>query len=462
MEKKFDRSSFVTVLWKLMLPIVLQNLLSAVVSTVDVLMLTHVSQAALSAFSLAGQVTFVLTLFYFGLSTGASVLAAQYWGKSDTETISRVQGLALRYSCVISLLFFLAALLMPERLMGIFTTDEKLIAYGAGYLRFVSVSYLMMGISQMLLAVMKSMEQTKISAQISAACLLGNIVLNAVSIYVLFPDDPYESLCGVALATSLARVIEVKLCQIALKKGKGSKTDLRDVLHTDSQLRKSFVKCTLPVQANYLIWGCATTAIAAILGHISTDVVAANSMASTLRNLVIVGCGGFGTAGSILIGKLLGQSDFGSARWVGKRIFSGSLLLGAASGLILLMLYFPCRMLVPLEEDAAALFKGMLLVSAINCVGKSFNSSLVGGVFCAGGDTRFGLVCDAVSMWCVILPLGYLFAIVWRWPPLAVYAVMCMDEFVKLPFVALRFRQYKWIRNLTGKPEGGNTNAKIL
>ena len=462
MEKKFDHSSFVKILWKLMLPIVLQNLLSAVVSTADVLMLTHVSQAALSASSLAGQVTFVLSLFYFGLSTGASVLAAQYWGKGDAETISRVQGLSLRYSCAVSFLFFLAALLMPERLMGIFTQDELLIAYGAGYLRFVSVSYLMMGVSQMLLAVMKSMEQTKISAQISAACLLSNILLNAVSIYVLFPRDPCEALCGVAAATSFARIGEVLLCRIALRKGKGSKTAFRDVLHTDTQLRRDFVKCTLPVQANYLIWGCATAAIAAILGHISSDVVAANSLASTLRNLVIVGCGGFGTAGSILIGKLLGQSDFDSARWVGKRIFSGSLLLGAASGLILLLLYFPCRMLVPLEADAEALFRGMLLVNAVYCIGKSFNSSLVGGVFCAGGDTRFGLVCDAVSMWCVILPLGYLSAFVWRWPPLVVYAVLCMDEFVKLPIVAVRFRQYKWLKNLTNHQGGENTNAQDL
>ena len=441
METTFDRSSFMKILWKLMLPIVLQNLLSAVVSTADVLMLTHVSQTALSASSLAGQVTFVLTLFYFGLSTGASVLTAQYWGKGDAETISRVQGLALRYSCVISFLFFLAALLMPDRLMCIFAQDDQLIAYGAGYLRFVSVSYLMMGISQMLLAVMKSMEQTRTSAQISAACLLSNIAMNAVSIYVLFPDDPYEALCGVALSTSLARIIEVELCRIALKKGKGSRVEFRDVLHTDSRLRRDFAKCTLPVQGNYLIWGCAVAAIAVILGHISADVVAANSLASTLRNLVIVGCGGFGTAGSILIGKLLGQSDFDSAGWV-----------GAVSGFILLLLYFPCHVLVPLEENAAALLKGMLGINAAYCIGKSFNSSLVGGVFCAGGDTRFGLICDAVSMWCVILPLGYLSAFVWHWPPIAVYAVLCMDEFVKLPFVALRFRQYKWLKNLTTKP----------
>ena len=148
----------------------------------------------------------------------------------DAETISRVQGLALRYAGVISFLFFLAALLMQDRLMSIFTQDDQLIAYGAGYLRFVSVSYLMMGVSQMLLAVMKSMEQTIISAQISAACLLSNIALNAVSIYVLFPNNPYEALCGVALATSFARIIEVKLCQIALKKGKGIRMEKQDSL----------------------------------------------------------------------------------------------------------------------------------------------------------------------------------------------------------------------------------------
>ena len=130
--------------------------------------------------------------------------------------------------------------------------------------------------------------------------------------------------------------------------------------------------------------------------------------------------------------------------------------------MILLLLYFPCRMLVPLEENALMLFQGMLLINAVYCIGKSFNSSLVGGVFCAGGDTRFGLICDAVSMWFVILPLAYLSAFVWQWSAIAVYAVLCMDEFVKLPFVALRFRQYKWLKNLTDNSEGGESNAENL
>lgn len=83
-----DRNEFIRALWKLMLPIVVQNLISAVVSTADVLMLSSVSEGALSASSLAGQVTFTLTLFYSGLSAGASILAAQYWG-GETERPSK-------------------------------------------------------------------------------------------------------------------------------------------------------------------------------------------------------------------------------------------------------------------------------------------------------------------------------------------------------------------------------------
>lgn len=194
-------------------------------------------------------------------------------------------------------------------------------------------------------------------------------------IYVLFPRQEAAALRGVALATSISRLVEVLLCGIATHKEKGAKCTFSSVLHTEGWLRIDFWRCAWPVQANYLIWGCATAAIAAILGHIGSDVVAANALAGTLRGLVIVGCGGLGTAGSILVGKLLGQGDFDNARWVGEKIFAGALVLGALSGAILLMLYRPCIAVVRLEGSAAELFRWMLLVNAVYCVGKSFNSS---------------------------------------------------------------------------------------
>ncbi len=449
MENSFDRASFYSKLWKLMLPVVLQNLLSAVVNTADVFMLSGVSQNALSASSLAGQVGFVLMLFYFGLSTGASVLAAQYWGRKDRVTIGKIQALALRYSAAVSFLFFVAALAVPEQLMRVFTNDGVLVSLGIGYLRWVSVSYLMLGVSQIVLAVMKSLGETKLSAQISMACLFCNVALNALAIYALFPGQEYAALCGVAAATAVSRVAELALCLAAIRRGKSVRILPREALRSERWLVRDFWKCTLPVQANFLIWGCATAAISAILGHIGSEIVAANSLASTLRSLVIVGCSGLGVAGSIMVGQLLGRNDFESARWVGRKMFSGSLLLGAASGLLLLPLYWPCMAISRLDGEAAELFKWMLVINAVYCIGKSFNASMVSGLFCAGGDTRFGLVCDTIAMWGVILPAGYIAAFVLGLPPIAVYAVMCMDEFVKLPFVAHRFRKYRWLKNLT-------------
>lgn len=452
---------FLPELWGLMLPIVLQNLLSAAVSAADVLMLSGVGEAALSASSLAGQVTFVLTLFYLGLSTGASVLAAQYWGKGDRATIGAVQGLALRCSCAVSLAFFIAALGAPGLLMRVFTSDEALIGLGMAYLRWVSVSYLMMGVSQMLLAVMKSIGQTRVSAGVSVSCMLCNILLNAAAIYLLFPGRASLALRGVAGATSIARVLELALCLLAIRRGKGIPTPMAALLRTPRWLTRDYWKCTLPVQANYLIWGCATAGIAAILGHMGSAMVAANSLASTLRGLVIVGCSGLGAAGSIMVGNALGRGDFAGAKGIGQRVFVGSLGLGAISGLLLLALYRPCLALARLEGDAASLFRAMLVVNAVYCVGKSFNSSMVGGVFCAGGDTRFGLICDTIAMWGVILPLGALAAFAWHWQPIAVYIILCMDEFVKLPFVALRFRQYKWLNDLTKEEREDDPYAEI-
>lgn len=444
-----NTKTFFQTLFHLMLPIVVQNLISAVVSTADVLMLTGIGQNALSAVSLAGQVSFVLSLFYFGLFSGASVLSAQYWGKRDLETVSKVQGLAIRYSTGVSLVFFLAAILMPERLMCIFTADETLIAYGSVYLRIVSFSYLASGFSSALLNTMRSMEQTRISALISTACLLCNIALNAVSIFILFPSNEVLALGGVAAATVIARLLEVALCLLAVRKGTGLPVSFRQVWRSPRWLVRDFWHSDWPVQANYLIWGGATAAMSAIMGHMGSDMVAASSLASTLRNLVIIGCSSLGTAGSILVGKALGKSDFDQARAIGQHIFRWSLLLGAASGVVLLCLYGPCVAVTELTEGAEALFGMMLFINAVYCIGKSFNSSMVAGVFCAGGDTRFGLICDTVAMWGVVLPLGYLAAFVWQQSPVIVYIILCLDEFVKLPFVAKRFLQYKWLNNLT-------------
>ena len=441
--------AFLRQLARLSLPIALQSLISTAVSYADVLILTTVDASALSAVSLAGQIIFVLTLLYAGISTGLTILGAQYWGRRDTATIGKVLGLALRLSMLSSVVFFLAMLLIPETLMRLFTPDKAVILFGIPYLRIVSAGCLAMGVSQMLLAVMKSMENTRESAWISISCLLTNILLNTLAVFVLFPGDPMRCVMGVAGATTFSRLLEAILCLIWGKYRGKIKLTVSELVHTAAWLKQDYRACTWKVQANYLVWGGALTVMSAIMGHVSTELVSAYAVANATRSLVIAACTGLASGGGILLGMQMGAGRMQLAKRTGHKLMRWSLLLGVGAGAVLLALRPLCLAVVELSPPVMALLKDMLFICAVYCIGKSFNSTMVSGVFCAGGDTRFGLICDTLAMWGVILPLGYLCAFVWRLPPLAVFAVLSLDEFVKMPFVAWHFYQHQWLKKLT-------------
>lgn len=436
-------------LFSLALPVIVQSLLSAAVNYADVWMLSCIQQDVMSAVSQANQVTFLLTLVYLGLSTGVTILTAQYWGSKNKAAMAQILGLGLKLSMLVSFGFFLLTQLIPEMLMKLYTSDPVLIAYGIPYLRIIGFSYLAMGIFQMVLAAMKSIEQTKSASLISSGSLVCNIVLNGVSIFLLFPQDPVPAMMGVAVATVIARILETVLCLRWCRKNSDIPLQISQILHTDARLKKDFAGCTIQVQLNYLIWGGALSAISALIGHISTDMVSAYTLANSVRNLAIVVCTGASTAGGILLGKALGSGRLALAKEMGDKLTFWSLVLGAFSGLLILLLRPVCLAMVTFTPEAEALLQPMLLVCAFYCIGKSFNSTLVGGIFCAGGDTRFGLICDTIAMWGVILPLGWLSAFVWKLPPIFIFVVLSLDEFVKMPFVCTHYRKYRWLNNLT-------------
>ncbi|MGU3470985.1 MATE family efflux transporter [Paenibacillus sp. D51F] len=436
-------------LTRLVIPIALQNLITATVITVDVVMLGVISQSAMSAVSLAGQITFVLTLFYMGLSTGAGILTAQYWGKRDVKTIQSVLSIACIFSICISIFFFGLSLIFPDMLMRFFTDDEELIRYGSGFLQVISFSYLAMGASQMYLSVIRSMENARLSAWISSLCLILNILFNVLCIFVFFPDMPEKAIKAVATATVCARFIELGCCIVhSITRGNIKfQWPKRDGIQL--KLLKDFLKYTVPVQGNYIVWGCALTASAAIIGHVSADMVAANSVATVVKNLAIVLFGGIASGGSVLIGKYLGNGELDMAKRAGNKITFYALLFGVLAGFTIFLIKPLVFSMVSLNDTAQGYLNSMLYICAFYCIAKSINSTTIGGIFTAGGDAKFGFWCDTVAMWGIILPLSYLCAFLWHVHPIVLYAVICLDEWIKLPASIIRFRQYKWIKNIT-------------
>lgn len=420
----------------------------AAVNASDALMLGLLDQDSLSAVSLAGQVQFVFNLFLAAMTIGASMLAAQYWGKGDRDAVERILALVLKITTPVSLAVFLAAQLCPGLLMRIFTRDEVLIAGGVRYLQVVGLSYLMTGISQIFLCILKNSGQAMKSTVISSFSVVLNIFLNAVFIFGfwIFPE---MGIAGAALATVIAKAAELLwLFAESYREGR-IHLRMRYVIHTDPLLRKDFWKYTTPVLANEMVWGCGFTMYSVIMGHLGSDAVAANSIANIVKNLIACFCSGIGNGGGILVGNELGQGNLEKARSYGGRLCRISIVSGIISGLVLLALSPLILSVSNLSDVSAGYLRGMLLICSYYMIGRAVNATTIAGIFCAGGDSRFGLLCDTIVMWVIAVPLGLISAFVLNLPVLAVYFVISLDEMVKLPAVYRHYKKYAWVKDLT-------------
>ncbi|MBR1686885.1 MAG: MATE family efflux transporter [Clostridia bacterium] len=430
-------------------PMALQNLFTSLVSASDALMLGGLSQTGLSAVSLATQVAFVHSLFVMAFMIGESTLAAQYWGKGDRETVERVLGLTLRYALAASAVFSLAALCVPGWLMRCFTSDKELIDAGSRYLRVVSPAYLLGGFSQVYLCIMKNSGRVKRSSLYGTLTVVMNLLLNALLIYGLL-GLPSLGIAGAALATVLSRLLEAVL--VALENHLPDRIHMHRaaVLHPEKGLVRAFWKITRPVLANELAWGGGVTMYSVIMGHLGNDAVAAHAVAGIVKNTVGCVASGFGNGVAILIGNRLGAGKLEQAKREGGKLVRMSLVIGSVSGLAVLLLLPLIRHLSGNLSDAAQAYLGsMLVICAFYMIGKSLNSTIIVGIFCAGGDTVFGFLSDLIAIWGVILPLGSLAAFVFSLPVPWVFLILSMDEFIKIPFEYRHYMQYRWVNNLT-------------
>ena len=442
------KKSFYKQIFQLVTPIVIQNLLSAAVGSADVIMLNYVGQSAISAVSLATNYSHILFMFYYGLGTGATMLCAQYYGKGEYEPIRIVEGMAMRISLIASLIVAVMAFFKPELLMIIFTKDQELIQLGAVYLKYMSITYLCWGILEIYLAVLRSIGQVKISMALNVMAFILNILLNAVFIFGLF-GAPKMGVAGVALATMLSRVIELLGCFVVSVRQKEIRLNFFYMLKKNKLLLQDFIRLSLPALGNDIVWGLAFSMYSVIMGHLGSDVVAANSLVTVVRNFGTTFCFGIASGGTILLGNILGSNQMEEAKECASQIVKLTVLAGFVGGIMVLLVSPFVLRFASLTETAHRYLKYMLLINSYYVMGAAVNTTLIAGVFRAGGDSRFGLICDFVDMWIYAVPLGFLAAFVFKLPVMVVYFLLCTDEFVKWPWVIKHYKSMKWMKNIT-------------
>ncbi|WP_026520895.1 MATE family efflux transporter [Butyrivibrio sp. VCB2001] len=443
-----DNKQFYRNLLRISLPIALQSLMLALVAACDALMLGRVAQAQMTAVSLATQIQFVQNMFLSAATAAGAILGAQYWGKGDKRTLEDIFDLMLIFCGMVSVLFFAFCEFCPGTLMSIFAGDKELIAIGSSYLRIAGWSYLITGVSQCYLTIMKVTENVKAGALISSAAVVINIIFNAILIFGLFGIPAMEAK-GAALATTIARVIELAICLLVSTKSTYIRPALGRMFSISSGLVKDFFRQCLPLMGGGLCWGVGFTSYTAIMGHMGVDAAAANSVAAVVRDLVCCMCNGIGSAAGIIVGNELGAGRLEQGKKYGIRLTKISFVIGFISmGIVLAVTPLVVNGVI-LTDKARGYLVWMMVIMSFYMIGRCVNTVTINGVLDGGGDTIFDLYSLIVCMWMIAIPLALCGAFVFHWSPLAVYACTCLDEVGKIPWVMIRVRKYKWVKDLT-------------
>ena len=435
-------------IWVVALPIILQNMLDAAVNSADILMLNQVGQEAISAVSLANSMVGVFFMFLYGIGTGIAMLAAQYYGKGDLDTIEKAEGIGLRFALSVAILGVAGCLIAPGLLMRIYTSDEVLIELGAKYLMYMAPGLIFWAISAVYMSILRCIGKVSVSTVLEALALICNVCLNAIFIFGLF-GLPRMGVVGVATATMLSRFIQFLGCVIVSFTKPGVPLTFRTIFQRHRLLEKDFISMAMPAIGNDLVWSLAFSMYSVILGHLNSDVVAAYSLVNVVRSLGTVLCYGIAAATGIIVGQILGTGDLEEGKRAGHICLRLAIITGILGGLIVLIIMPFALAHAKISPLALDYLKFMLLINTYYITGTSVNTCLIAGVFRAGGDSKFGFKCDFIDMWCYAVPLGLLSAFVFKFPVKLVYFLLCTDEFVKWPWVIRHYRSRAWLKNIT-------------
>lgn len=433
--------------------LVLYNIITLGVNLADNVMIGAYSEIAMSGVSAVNQIQFVFQQLMMGVGDGIVVLGSQYWGKRRPDAIRKFLPGAFLVGAGISLFLFVAACVAPEAILAIFTPDPAIRAAGVEYLRIIKYSYLIFGLSQILLAMLRSVETVRIGFWVSLAALAVNISLN----YLLIGGHlgaPALGATGAAIATAAARTMELAVVLIfALRADKKLGWRIADIFRPDRALMKDFLRLIRPMLFTSLMFGVAVALQTAILGHMNENAIAANSVASTLFQTLKVASVGAASAASILIGTAIGSGQMDRIKAYTRTLQLMFLGIGLCTSLLLFALRYPILSLYDMSAETYHLAEQFILVLCFTGFGTAYEMPTIIGLIRGGGDARFVFWDDLINIWLIVIPLSLLAAFVFKWSPVAVICCLNADQVLKCIPGCIKVNRYTWIKKLTREAE---------
>lgn len=439
---------FYTLVFSMAIPILCQNLITIGVNMTDTLMLGALSETQLSASSLANQYINTFQIFCMGVSMGASVLAARYWGMKELPSLRKTIAIMIRFILILACLFCALNVAIPEKIMRLYTEEEPLISEGVKYLHFAAFTYFLHGLSQSSTIIMRSMGKVKIPLYTSIGAFLLNIIGNYILIFGKF-GAPAMGIAGASLSTLIVRVFEciVNFGYLLFVDNSAGFRVQHLFLKTDDLIRE-YVKISVPVLISDAFMAFGNNAVMMIVGRMGESFVAAYAIVAVVDRMCTAGISGVGQSSAMITGKTLGEGNREKTLRQGYAFAGIGLLLGVFAAILLLVLCEPVIWIYRLSAETADATRQMIFASAIIMLFMSSNGILTKGTLRGGGDTKVLMIADSIFLWVVSIPLGYLSGIVMGLPVFWVYFTLKADNLCKTIWAMNRLKSGKWIKNI--------------
>ena len=450
---KIKDKYFYKTFFSLFFVVALQNIIVFSVNLADSIMLGSYSEIAMSGVSLANQIQFLLQMFVNGAANGLVVISSQYWGKKHIEPIKKVFAAAFWAGVLMSLILMITVLISPEGILGILSDEKEIVLEGARYIKLMAFSYVLFAVTNILIALMRSVEAVRIGFYTSVLALILNISLNYCLIFGRF-GFPEMGVEGAAVATIASRAAEfIAVTVYVFVIDKRLRLKLRDILALERTYINDYIKAGLPLIGSGGSWGVAMTVQTAIIGRLGAAAIGANAVAAPVFQVVSVLYTSSGNASSVLIGKTVGENDIPRVKKYSKKLQIMYLIIGALSCISLLFLRDVIISFYDVTEETAALSAVFINILSVTVIGSAYEAPCLCGIVSGGGDTKFVFKNDILFMWCMVLPLSFLSAFVFNWPVPVTFFILKSDQITKCIVAVFKVNRFKWIKNLTRENE---------
>ncbi len=442
-DKEFFKNYLRLTLW-----LVIQQAIVLSVNLLDNIMIGSYNENALAGVTIINQIHFVYNGLLDGLVTGMVVLGSQYWGKKDGESIKKLAPTGFYIALAFSLLMFLIATLIPGSLVGLFTKDPAVITEALAYLNVIRWSWLFYAVTMFLLATMRGIGAASIAVGVSVISLIVNATGNYALIFGRL-GAPELGSAGAALATTIARVLEMFIVAFyVFKMEKNLCLKIKDVLTPHFEDIGRYMGVAAPILVAEGSFCCGNAAQAVVLGNLSTTALAANSISTSLYQLVKVMAIGASNAAAVCMGQVVSKGKEYAVKCANSLqiIF---IIIGVLVAVVLFIIRVPILNMYKVSPETRELADKFIKLLCIIGFCMSYQMSCNCGITRGGGDPKFVMYVDLICIWLIVIPLSFLAAFKFHWSPLAIMLCLNIDQIIKIIPAAIKVNSHTWYKDLT-------------